>query len=258
VGAGAGAGAAAGAGVAAGAGAGADAAGAAALTVVTGAGAGDGLATSEAVLARGARCLLAASAPAGVRSLDPACETSWAVPVELLTVTVGAGGGEAASGAGTVGAGRSTGIGGGGGAVLVTTGAAASAWASAFTALDAGPWLECFAGGLGVSAYELVTTGIGWPSLRTTWRYEWRGVRTIRWVRPPWWYRRVDDDVDRTRDAVVAAPTPGPGLVGAPWPSAFGTASAGKRATGTASSGIATRATGGLMIARTDAAISVA
>jgi hypothetical protein len=68
---------------------------------------------------------------------------------------VGAEGGAAATGAGTVGAGGTTGIGGGGGAVFVTTGAAASAWASALTAADAGPLLAALFGEVEISEYEL-------------------------------------------------------------------------------------------------------
>jgi hypothetical protein len=101
-----------------------------------------------------------------------------------VAVTVEAGGGALATGAGALGAGAA-GIGGGGGAVLVTTGAAASAWASAPTAVDDGPWLECLAGALGATEEVLATTGIEPPAVRTIRRCERARVRTVRMTRRP-------------------------------------------------------------------------
>lgn len=82
-------------------------------------------------------------------------------------------------------------------------------------------------------------------------------VLTIRVTRCPRW-TSVEVDRERTTDPGERDAGARPAGFAAPWLSNFGVPSAGKRATGIERSGIDTRAAGGLTIARTDAAISVA
>lgn len=143
--------------------------------------------------------------------------TSWAwLPPDALTVTVGAGGGLLATGA--VDTGGGAGIGGGGGAMFVTTGAEASALASALTLLDDEVFLWC---GGGASEYELVTTGIRCPTVRTRCRErETRpapAVRLTRRVGTP--ARREGCLTGRATDAAEPWPAAADAT---PWPCAAG------------------------------------
>jgi len=122
-------------------------------------------------------------------------------PVLPLVLAVGAGGVEVEVAGGALGLGggvggaviTGAGIGGGGGAGLTTTGALATAWASAFAAPDPGrlPGRAARCGG-GATEYELVMTGT------------WRRTSTRRTV--PVWAVRTWRVVTRCTYRVLATP----------------------------------------------------